>query len=54
MSNVNLNEDEYKNLKDVVGSLMISQFASQAEYRRIINQIFNQYIPPWEAANDPD
>ena len=54
MSKVNLEQDEYEHLKDVVGSLMISQFTSQAEYRRTINQIFNQYIPPWEAANDPD
>ena len=54
MSNVNLKQDEYEHLKDVVGALMISQFNSPEEYRRIINQIFNQYIPPWEAANDPD
>lgn len=54
MKTLNLPRDDYDNLKDVVGSLMISQFTSQAEYRRIINQIFNQYIPQWEAANDPD
>jgi hypothetical protein len=35
---------EYEHLCSVVGSLMISQFKEQNEYRAVINQIFQTFL----------
>ena len=36
--------EEYGQLADIVGSLMIDQFDTQDEYREVINEIFGAYL----------
>ena len=41
-----LNEEEIISLKDIVGSLMISQFNNQDDYRDCITNIITEFFKP--------
>ena len=41
---VTLTIEEYGELADIVGSLVMDQFDTQDEYREVINEIFGCYL----------
>ena len=41
---VTLSSTEYDRLGETVGSLMISQFDNQADYRAVINELFDGWV----------
>ena len=48
----NNEKKELDRLRDIVGSLMISQFNNQEEYRNVINVIFDEWLKEKTIAMD--
>ena len=52
MDRIEFTTEDYDHFRDVVGSLMISQFdGNQGQYRSVINTLFVEFAKPNQGEN---